>query len=386
MRVFKGYLTIIKRNIGVVIQYLVIFMVITLIINQMIGDMSGDAYSTVKIKVAVIDEDNSPYSEQFIEYLKEEQDVTLMKNDLAKIKEKMFYGDIDYVVTIPKGFEEKCLDNGEKLQVTKEPGKYTAVYLDQQIAQFIGQTKTYKKAGYSTEEAASLVISQASDKTEVRLLDKNGNGGVRPGYIWMTQFLPYFYAAVYCYTLGAVMLHFRKREVKRRIQCAPQSLMQRNLETILAYFVIGIGMWAVSMIMPIAYYGKEFLTAPHLGYILLNSVTMAAAALGMSMAVGMAAKSMNAVNMLANLCSLVLCFLGGVFVDAAIMGESVKKVAVFLPTYWYVKNNGILGDYLTLPKAQVSELIKGYGIQMAFAVACVCVALVISRMKEQEEG
>lgn len=386
MRVFRGYMLIAKKNLGVVIEYLAIFMLITLIFNQMVGDAQSDSYSSAKIKVAVVDEDKSAFSKQFIEYLSEKQDVTVMENDKAKIQENMFYGETEYVVTIPENFEETCLLNGEKLNVTKEPGHYSAVYLDQEITQFIGQINTYMAAGYETDEAAELVISQASKKADVELFDQNGNGGVRPKYIWTTQFLPYFYAAVYCYCIGAILVHFRNKEMKRRIQCAPQSLLRRNAETILAYLVIGGGIWIVSMIMPIIYHGKEFLSAPHLGYIFLNCITMAVAVLGMALAVGMAAKSLDSINMAANLISLALCFLGGVFVDMSVMGESVKKIAVFLPTYWYVKNNSIFGDYISLSSAQVMEIWKGYIIQLAFAAACLGVAMVISRVKEQEEG
>ena len=138
--------------------------------------------------------------------------------------------------------------------------------------------------------------------------------------------------------------------------------------------------------MPIAYYKGEFLNAPHLGYILLNTITMSAAALAVGLVVGMAARTINSINMFSNLSSLVLCFLGGVFVDLSVMGAGVKKVSVFLPTYWYVKNNNLFGDYLSFTKQQMAEIQKGYGIQLAFAAACVGIALVISRMKEQEEN
>lgn len=386
MRVFKGYMLIVKKNLGIVIEYLAIFILITMIINSMIGDTQSESYASASMKVAVIDQDQSAFSKQFIQYLEKKQDVTVMEDDKAKIQEKMFYGEIEYVITIPEDFEEKCLENEEKLKVTKEPGKYSAVYLDQEIVQFMGQVKTYKSAGYQTDEAAKLVIAKASEAAEVELIDKNGNGGIRPGYIWMTQFLPYFYAAVFSYCIGAVIVHFRQPEVKRRIQCAPQSLVRRNAETILAYLIVGAGVWAVSMIMPIAYYKGEFLSAPHLGYILLNTVTMSAAALAVGLVVGMAARTINSINMFSNLSSLVLCFLGGVFVDLSVMGAGVKKVSVFLPTYWYVKNNNLFGDYLSFTKQQMVEIQKGYGIQLAFAAACIGIALVISRMKEQEEN
>lgn len=386
MRVFKGYMLIIKRNLGIVIEYLAIFMLITLIINAAIGDTQSTAYSSAKMKVTIVDQDKSAFSKQFIQYLKEKQDVTVKENDKAKIQEDMFYGNTEYVIMIPENFEKKCLEDGEKLEVIKEPGKYSSIYIDQEIIQFIGQVKTYKAAGYETDEASRMVISQASKTAEVEMLDKNGNGGIRPGYIYMTQFLPYFYAAIFCYCVGSVIVHFRQRDMKRRLQCAPQSLVRRNVETIMAYLIVGAGGWVISILMPITYYGKEFLKSPQLSYILLNTITITIASLGIGLAVGMAAKTIESINMIANLLSLALCFLGGVFVDSSIMGEGVKKISVFLPTYWYVKNNSLLGDYLSLTRGQLSELRKGYVIQLVFAAACVGVAMVISRMKEQEVG
>ena len=57
MTVFKGFLTIAKRNIGMLIMYIVIFLVICLTIQKTNSSDNSLSFKAESINIAVIDRD-----------------------------------------------------------------------------------------------------------------------------------------------------------------------------------------------------------------------------------------------------------------------------------------------------------------------------------------
>ena len=94
--------------------------------------------------------------------------------------------------------------------------------------------------------------------------------------------------------------------------------------------------------------------------------------------------SVNALNGINNVVSLGLCFIGGIFVPIEMLGNGVKMVAGFTPTYWYSRINGILGDYEHLTAEMRQNILQGLAIQLLFAAACFCVTLAVSKARQRE--
>ena len=65
------------------------------------------------------------------------------------------------------------------------------------------------------------------------------------------------------------------------------------------------------------------------------------------------------------------------------MGKGVKTVAHFLPVYWYEISNNLLNNSAVLTQAQRQLLYRNYGIQLLFAAAIFCFALVVSKRARQ---
>ena len=63
---------------------------------------------------------------------------------------------------------------------------------------------------------------------------------------------------------------------------------------------------------------------------------------------------------IANILSLGMCFLCGVFVPMNIMDRNVLKVSQFLPVYWYENVNETLGSYSHLTGEAAVSVWKGH--------------------------
>ena len=72
----------------------------------------------------------------------------------------------------------------------------------------------------------------------------------------------------------------------------------------------------------------------------------------------------------------------GVFVPQAIMSPAVLKVSQFLPAYWYVRANDLLGSIHTASAETLRPVFECMGIQLLYAAALFALALLLSKKKQ----
>lgn len=377
MTVFKGYLKIIKQNAPIILLYVGIFFFITLMIQAATKQSMDGTYQAESKKIGFVDEDGGTLATGLHEYLEKYHQVIPMENDKKVLQENLFYGNIQYIVKIPAGFEEKCLKQDEKLSVTKIPGSYTSFYIDQQINSFLNSAKTYDAAGYTVAETVKAV--NGKEEPKVTMLDEGGNGGVTPGYNYYYRFIPYMMINVLCYVLGSILSSFHKADIRKRMLASAVSVQRQNLEALLAAFLFGLFLWGISIAGGFALHGSEFMKSGSMLYYMLNALIMLVVALAMSYLVGMLTNNINALNGIVNTLSLGMGFLCGVFVPMEMLGKGVRTVAQFLPVYWYEKSNDLLAEFGTVTGSIRVEIFQAFGIQLVFAVAILCVAMVVGR-------
>ncbi|SHK59688.1 ABC transporter permease [Hespellia stercorisuis] len=383
MTVFKGYMKITKRLSGMIIMYLVIFTGVT-ISMQFAGEQAEEgSYAAEKLNIAVVDQDGGDLAKGLAAFLKENHHVEYMKNDPEVMQEALYYETVDLIVRIPEQFEEKCLDGEETLPITKVPGTYNAIYASQQINTFLNQVRTYKAAGYSVAEASEKCREQKT--SEVNLLDKSKTTGEVKSYGYTFRYMPYLFLTAVCYVLGMILASFQKKEVKNRMIASAVSLRRQNGESILAFLVVGGVIWLFSMMGILAMNGKAFLEDPYKWYYIVNSLLLMLVCLAISMVLGLLVNKPTVINNIVTPLSLGMCFLCGAFVQMSLLGKSVLKVSRFLPVYWYEVVNETLGTCITMTDSIRRSIIRGFGIQLLFAVALVGIALAVSKFKQQEQ-
>ena len=382
MTVFKGYMRIIKKNTGLIILYLCIFFGVAMALQAAAGKENYTSYESEKIKIGVVDKDHGPLAEGLTKWLENTHHVTLLEDNREKMQEELFYRNVEYIVVIPENFYESCMVNGESISVTKVPGSYSAYYVDQQLESCLNTMRTYLEAGFSQEEAAAAILDEK--RGEVTMLDTDGSAGGAPVYIYYFRYMPYLFLAVLCYVMGYVLMAFKKGDIPKRMQASAVSLRRQSLEGLLAMFVMGGGLWGIGMLGALAMYGKVLLSSGNFIYYVLNSLVMMAVALSLSYLIGLFVKNSNMLSGIANILSLGMCFLCGVFVPMNVMDRSVLKVSQFLPVYWYETVNETLGSYSRLTEEAAASVWKGIGLEALFAVAFICMILAVTRYQRQK--
>ena len=381
MTVFKCYMKILKNNIGLVSIYLVIFFSIAMALQASAKKDHLEDFEKTRIDLAIADQDDSTLSHALTDYLKTIHNVYEISAEPTVMQEELFYRNVEYIVVIPEDFYENCMVNGESISVTKVPGSYSAYYVDQQLESCLNTMRTYLKAGFSQKEAATAILDKK--RGEVTMLDTDENSGTS-GWLYYFRYIPYLFLALLCYVMGYVLMAFKKDDIPKRMQASAVSVRRQSLEGLLAMFVMGGGLWGIGMAGAILMYGKTFLSSENFGYYVLNTLVMMAVALSLSYLIGLFVKNSNMLSGIANILSLGMCFLCGVFVPMNIMDRNVLKVSQFLPVYWYENVNETLGSYSHLTGEAAVSVWKGIGLEAMFVVVFVCMILAVTRYQRQK--
>ena len=134
MTVFKGYFLIIKRNLFTILMYIGIFVGVTAMI-QLSYSSGGvkDGFSAAKINVAILDRDGGELSSMLGKLMEEQQNLVEIEDEEQVIQEKLFYGDVEYVLVIPQGVEERLTKGENAVQSMTVPDSISAYYVEEQV-------------------------------------------------------------------------------------------------------------------------------------------------------------------------------------------------------------------------------------------------------------
>lgn len=372
---------ILKQNLGLVFLYLGIFFSISIFLQMASGKSEDSLYQTTSIELGVVNLDNSLLSSGFVDYLSQIHHVTLMENDPESLQENLFYRNVEYIIQIPADFYKTCIQNGKSLKVTKVPGSYSSYYVDQQISSYLDTLRTYLAAGFSQEEAISALKSQVHEP--VTRLSSNSVSTDKTPLIYYFRYIPFLFLGALCYTMGYILMAFKKGDIQKRMAASAISFRRQTLEGLLAMGMIGAGLWVLGILGAVLIYRKSFLDSPMIPYYLLNTLLMLIVALSLSYLIGMFINNSDLLSGAANIVSLSLCFLCGVFVPMDVMDKSVLKVSQFLPVYWYEQVNEILSSHISLSSQLQKKVWMGMGIELLFTVVFVFLIMVVSKYRRE---
>ena len=381
MTVFKCYMKILKQNLGLVFLYLGIFFSVAIVLQMAAGKGEDSLYQTTSIDLGVVNLDDSLLSSGFVDYLSQIHHVILMENDPESLQENLFYRNVEYILQIPADFYKTCIQNGESLNVTKVPGSYSSYYVDQQISSYLGTLRTYLAAGFSQEEAVLALNSQVHEP--VTRLSSNSVSTDKSPLIYYFRYIPYLFLGALCYTMGYILMALKKGDIQKRMAASAISSRRQTLEGLLAMGTIGTVLWLLGILGAVLMYRDSFWDSKMIPYYLLNTLLMLVVALSLSYLIGMFINNSNLLSGVANIVSLSMCFLCGVFVPMDVMDKSVLKVSQFLPVYWYEQVNETLSSHINLTSPLQAKVWLGTEIELLFAVVFVFLIMVVSQYRRE---
>ncbi|SCN22070.1 ABC-2 family transporter protein [Clostridium sp. N3C] len=384
MQVYKAFYKIILKNFAQILIYIIVFLSIAISASKMNIQKGDSIFQETKVNIAFIN--NDKYSE-FIKglegYLDQNCNIIKLPEDKESLQDALFYREVEYIIKVPKGFTETFLSGKDiTLDTTAVPGSSSEVYINNMVNKYLNTARAYINASpnLTIEKLLSYIDKDLSEKTEVKLnnfieeVDKNQKVGFYYNY------MAYSILGVLILGICSVMLVFNNRNLKMRNLCTPVKIRNINFQLILGSLSYTVLFWFIMISTSFFMYGSYMFTAKGL-LLLLNSFVFSLAVLSIGFLIGNIVKSKNTLSVASNVITLGTCFISGVFVDQSLLSKSVLRIASFTPNYWYVKANNSIVSLSNYSFENLRSVFFNMLIVISFAVAILCVALVIIKQR-----
>lgn len=348
MQVFKTFLKIAKKKFPSVLLYYIIFTVIVIAMSKIGASDHETSFTATKADIYIIDEDDSTASHALSDYLSSMHNpVTLKDTDTMTLQDALYYQNVDYILTIPEGFEEQLTDSDARdfLPVSMRKDNSNGYFVDQQVTEYLSSVRLFMAGGFSLSEAvtkSSESLSKGNDTTVLKLEEKETDGA-QIGLTYFFQYLPYVLINMLLLGMTPILMTFNQKDLGARISCSSLSLKSRNAQITLGCIVFSLFVWLLFILTALFIYGPDTLFSINGLHSLLNSAMVLLFSIALTLLVSTFALKQQSLSMIANVASLGLSFLSGIFVPQYLLGKGVLAVAHFLPTYWYIRLNSMLG-------------------------------------------
>ena len=376
MTVFKTYLKILQRNIGLIVMYLVIAIVVVNLNAQ--NAPAPSSYEDIKITLGVIDRDNSELSRNFHAYLKDHAEEMLEVEDEEHAIQDFIYDNYARgLIIIPAGFEEAAL-RGEAEVTQKYSVEGVGMIAEMHAARYLTSLNALARSGMGREDIMKQLEKTAETDAEITMLGNTEHKSNR-GTIF-TLFSAYPVMAAMILIVGTVACVFNAQMIKRRNEVSAMPMWKLNGQLM-------IGNFAFSVLLIAILWATAMYVAPDMAFSMTGVMmfaTMFALALSFSAMASLITAFVTKREVLSGIQSVIplgLSFISGTFFDAALLSEGILNIAKLFPTYWYAQSIERIGLYEEYGAAQWGEVLGSIGIILAFGVGYYVLLLIVSNLK-----
>lgn len=390
MPVFNLFFKTIRKMLPALLIYLIAYFIIAFLMSSTAEKTSLSSFVASSLDLCIIDEDHSRASKALTDYLDSSHNlVKLRSTDAQSLQDNLFYGRIDYVLTIPEGFEENLAAGKYDNLVTssKQNNSTDGYFADQQVDQYLNSLSLYLTSGYHLEEAIEKTNSAISHTEEVtiRHFQTKQTAQSDTTMFYFFQYMPYIMLLLIIMGITPVLVTFNQTDLSNRMNCSALSFGARNVQISLGCVAYTVTIWLLFMIAAGLIYGPAQLFANSGLSCVLNSFVFSLIAAAVSLLISAFSPSLNALNMICNVVALGMSFLCGVFVPLSYLSDQVVMVSRFLPGYWYIRINNMLGGFSKEP-VSMDTYWMCIGIQLIFFAAIFVLYLVVSDQKRKSRA
>ncbi len=392
MKVFDVYGRIIKRNLPALSIYFAIFCVFAALLS-MSGNDAITGYFEKQSRVMIINHDSSnPVTDGLVEYLSSNSKVITAVDTLEGKADSLFYEESQYILTIPEGFGESLIANEtpDLLQKLTVDGSSADVKTNLLIEKYLNTFRLYVKTmeilptdTAALEEIRTNVKEDLAEQVSVEFQGAERKAGIEKAGQFF-KYMPYSMISILILGITSVMQVFNQKDLKRRTMCAPVSQQRISLSLFVGNLCFAVVAW-LALVVTAAFLTGFPLSDPRFLLMCLEALVFTMAALSLSFFCSIFIKTPAAQHSFANVIALGTSFISGVFVPLSMLGENVKHVASFTPTYWYVSGIETTAALTTFGWEDLKYIVLAMAIQLLFAAVFLALALVLTRQRKRKE-
>lgn len=375
MTIFKIILLHFWKFKWMIMPLAFIFFVIAALFSTVGGT---DTFESETLGITVVDNSESETSEALLEYLSSSHEVKVMtESDREHLEEQVFLMEIHGAVIIEGNFEEQVKNGEPAVEVISDERATSAVQLESEISKFL----MFANAQFNEQGELDRETLQAAltDTVNVELnndtvIDTDENYTNAAAY---TNFAAYWLMLFIMLSVGNLMSEYNKPELQKRIISAPVSSTSSALQVLGAQSLVGIFAVLVMFFGLVGLYYDRLEGMP-LAHILVALMLIMVFTLALQYAINALTTNRFIINGLANLVTLGLAFLSGIFIPIELFGDTAQRIAEFLPLYHFTQ-------IYAAPDITWSESALSIGILVLYTIAFLIIGIIFSNQRKSTQ-
>jgi ABC-2 type transport system permease protein len=386
MPVFKAYFKVIRKNWPSLMIYFALFLVVSILFIGATSGKTTNVFDVSRTSIAFFYNDApSALTDGLRTYLDSSARIVSLADAQETLQDALFYGKVSYILRVPQGFEASFMGGSDSvpLQKTTAPNSTGSVSIDMLVDKYLNLVQMYRTnlPAMSEHEIVASVLKDLSVSVTVNLeagTEQRKTADLADYF----RIQAYPIIAILLMGVTAIMMAFNQSELSRRNQCTPIRPSKMSLMLFLGNTLFAVAVWLALCIVAMIL-NRNFTLSPTVLLLCLNALAFTVVSLSIGFLAGKFIRSPIAQAAVANVVSLGMSFLSGVFLDQYLLGDTVLKIASFTPGFWYIKGVDVIRGLTSYGFDSLKPLFADILIQLAFAAACIVIALVASKQKRQ---
>lgn len=377
MTVFKTTMKIINKNKFMIIMYTAILIIFTTFNMQ--TSENTMSFEAVKPDVVIINNDNSVLSEGIINYFEKNANIVDIKDD-KKISDALFYREINYILYIPKNYEQDFLSQKNPQLEIKSTGDYQASLADMLLRRYINLANNYLSVENDVKTLVTLVDESLANQSEIIITSKINTSAIKKASFYY-NFLNYSVLAGCVFVICLIISSFKNELVHKRTVISAMNYKTFNRHVFISTGIIALLLWIFYSVLSFILIPDAMMSMHGLIF-MLNSFVFTMVSLALAFLIANILKNQEAINGLINVIALGSSFLCGAFVPLQFLPDSVVTIAHILPSYWFIKSNDLISEIEIISIESLQPIFINMGVLLVFTIVLVILTNIISKRRQ----
>ena len=376
MTIFKTYWKIVKKNIGIIILYTVMLLVFGTM--NLKANKNSFEFISSKPDIIIVNNSSGIITDNLISYLKTNANVKNITNE-NDIDDAVFFRDANYVIYIPKEFENK-IENGKEFNIDiKTNNSYDSYIASELLNKYLDVFSKYMNLYNDKILAIQKLDNTLNKKADVVIENKTSLNSKTSLFY---NFSSYSIMAIVIYIICLVLSSFNDEKISKRTNVSGMNYKTFNNYLYISSFTFTFIIFIVYLILSFLILKSSILNINGILYG-LNMFIFFIVSFTMAILISNLVKSKGAISGVVNVISLGSAFLCGAFIPVKYMPSFALKIAHIFPTFYFIDNNEYIASLQNFDKASYEFVLKNFIIMIVFIIFFLILNTLVTRFKRK---